>query len=116
MVAPDLPWVCRGPMTRPALVALAVERLLGLCRAYRLAVPTRERREEVHHVEFGVGITRLDTDRGRGGRVVVSTRYREIVDENPLGAIHDRFPRQAVLIEELAVGGQQVEFAAEGHR
>ena len=102
-------------MAGPALILLAVKLLHRVRRADRPAVLSGECREEIDHVQLGVGIAGFEPHGGGDGRMIIAAMRRKLVDEHPLGAVHDGFPRQAQIVEKLPVFRQQIELAPEGH-
>ena len=107
VVAANLPGILGGPVPRPALKILAVNRLHCLGGADHPSIFSGDGRMEINHVQLAVWVSRLHADCSSHTGIVVAVRKGKVVDEHPLRPIHDRFPRQPVILEEFLVLGEE---------
>src|SRR5258708_32539762 len=83
IVAAGLPGILGGPVRRPALKILAVNRLHCLGGADHLSIFSGDWRIEINHVQLAGWISRLHADRSSDTGIVVAIRKGEVVDEHP---------------------------------
>src|SRR5712692_4227858 len=76
------PWVVRSAVPRPPLIHLPVQRL-GREGTDAVAILPGEWRKDIHHIQGGVWVARVDAYSNQDFGLVIARRHGEIVHEKP---------------------------------